>query len=213
MPAEPKRPGVRGPESLVTRASRAIKRGRIVAVPTETVYGLAVDAHNRDAVDRIYELKGRDWNRPLQVLIPKDERLNRWSGPNRAASVLAERFWPGPLTLVVRAWMGVPKFLTREGTIGLRVPRHPVALDLLDRTGPLAATSANKSGEQPLADVSHMEKAFGDSVAVYLDGGHIVGLASTVVDVTGARPRVLREGAIPSDEITTALSRVQFEPQ
>jgi L-threonylcarbamoyladenylate synthase len=206
-------PGARGPDSPLTRASRAIKGGRIVALPTETVYGLAVAAHNRDAVDRIYELKGRDWNRPLQVLLPKDERLNRWSGPNRAASVLAERFWPGPLTLVVRAWMGVPKFLTREGTVGLRVPRHPVALDLLEHAGPLAATSANRSGEQPLADVAHLEEAFGDAVAVYLDGGHIVGLASTVVDVTGTQPRVLREGAIPSDEITTALSRAQFEPQ
>ena len=214
-PATPKKParGQRGPESPVVRASRAIKRGRIVALPTETVYGLAVAAHNRDAVDRIYELKGRDWDRPLQVLLPKDERLNRWSGPNRAATVLAERFWPGPLTLVVRAWMGVPKFLTREGTVGLRVPRHPIALELLDRAGPLAATSANKSGELPIADVAHMEEAFGDAVAVYLDGGHIVGLASTVVDVTGARPRVQREGAIPADEITTALSKAQFEAQ
>ncbi len=214
-PAQPQKPGhaQRGPESPVVRASRAIKRGGIVAMPTETVYGLAVAAHNRDAVDRIYELKGREWNRPLQVLLPKDERLNRWSGPNRSASVLAERFWPGPLTLVVRAWMGVPKFLTREGTVGLRVPRHPITLDLLERAGPLAATSANKSGEQPLSDVAGLKEAFGDAVAIYLDGGHIVGLASTVVDVTGAHPRVLREGAIPSDEITTALSRAQFEPQ
>jgi L-threonylcarbamoyladenylate synthase len=213
-PAKPKDPGTpRGPESAVTRAARAIKRGSIVALPTETVYGLAVKSDRLDAVEKIYKLKGRDWNRPLQVLLPKDERLNRWSGPNRAASVLAARFWPGPLTLVVRAWMGVPKFLTREGTVGLRVPRHPVALELLELAGPLAATSANKSGELPIADVAHMEEAFGDSVAVYLDGGHIVGLASTVVDVTGSRPRVLREGAIPSDEITTALSRAQFEPQ
>lgn len=213
-PAQPDKPGApRGPESPVTRASRAIKRGRIVAVPTETVYGLAVAARNREAIDRIYELKGRDWNRPLQVLLPKDERLSRWSGPNRSASVLAERFWPGPLTLVVRAWMGVPKFLTREGTVGLRVPRHPVVLDLLEHTGPLAATSANKSGEQPLPDVSRIQEAFGEAVAVYLDGGHIVGLASTVVDVTGSQARVLREGAIPSDEITTALGKAQFEPQ
>ncbi len=213
-PAKPKKaPTKRGPDTPATRAVKAIKRGAVIALPTETVYGLAAKADRSDAVDRIYELKGRDWNRPLQVLLPAGERLNRWSGPNRAASLLAERFWPGPLTLVVRAWMGVPQFLTRDGTVGLRVPRHPVALELLERAGPLAATSANKSGELPLPDIARIEETFGDGVAVYLDGGHIVGLASTVVDVTGSDPRVLREGAIPSDEITKALTRAQFEPQ
>ncbi|MEX0873833.1 MAG: L-threonylcarbamoyladenylate synthase [Actinomycetota bacterium] len=197
----------------IDAAVGALDCGEVIVLPTETVYGLAARADLEEAVGKIFELKGRSRDQVLQILLPDATSLASWAGPNDAASDLAARFWPGPLTLVVAARASVPSFLTAAGTVGLRVPSHRVALDVLERSGPLAATSANVAGEQPLADVTHLRATFGDRVSVYIDVGRIEGDASTVVDVTGADPVVLREGAIAFADVTSALSRVQFEPE
>lgn len=123
------------------------------------------------------------------------------------AAALAEAFWPGPLTLVVAASDVAPGALAPDGTIGVRVPGHAIALDLLSRTGPLAASSANRSGEPTPATIAEIQAVFGDAVDGYLDGGTIEGTGSTVVDLTGSKPKVLRSGPISEVDVTEALSR------
>ena len=165
-------------------------------IPTDTVYGLAAGAEHAEAVERIYSLKDRPSDKSLQLLVPDGEWLERLGMPSADARLLARRYWPGPLTIVVPS---------ASGTIGLRVPANGLALKLLRRTGPLAATSANRSGEQTPSDVESIRELFGDTVDVYVDGGVIDGVASTVVDTTGPEIVVVREGAVSASEIMRAL--------
>jgi L-threonylcarbamoyladenylate synthase len=183
--------------TTVEEAVAALVRGGVVVIPTDTVYGLAAKADNAEAVERIYELKGRPREKALQLLVPDLTWLDRFGHPSAAARTLAERFWPGPLTIVVPGDAG--------DTVGLRMPDHPLALEVLKVAGAVAATSANRSGEQTPRDLGSIREVFADAVDVYLDGGVIDGTASTVVDMTGAEPLVLREGALTVDEITRAL--------
>ncbi|MGH2689867.1 MAG: L-threonylcarbamoyladenylate synthase [Actinomycetota bacterium] len=183
-------------EPQLEEAVRALRRGGLVVIPTDTVYGLAAPAGDADAARRIFALKGRDEGKPLQILIPDARSMSELARPSRSAVLLAERFWPGPLTLVVPAKAG--------GTVGLRVPGHPLALELLAATGPVSATSANRSGEPTPADIGSIRTHFGAAVDVYVDGGHVDGLPSTVVDVTGPGVVVLREGAVPRADIEGA---------
>lgn len=166
--------------------------------PTDTVYGLGASAARPEAVQRIYELKGRQDTKPLQVLIPDTASMARLARPTPAALRLAERYWPGPLTLVVATEDG--------GTVGLRVPGHPVALELVRAVGPIVATSANRAGEPTPTDVGPIRRIFGPSVDVYVDGGTVDGHPSTVVDLTGSELVVLREGAIPRAEIEGVIA-------
>lgn len=169
-------------------------------VPTETVYGL-VARPTRELVAKIFELKRRPPEKSVQLLIPGIDHLERLGVPSRSAKTLADGFWPGPLTLVVEAREGAPDALVEGGRIGLRVPGHPIALDVLARCGPLAASSANRSGEETPADIEGVREIFGSDVDGYVDGGHIVGVGSTVVDVSGERALILREGPISSADV------------
>lgn len=189
----------------IDEAVAAVRRGGLVVIPTETVYGLAADAARPHAVARIFELKGRESSKALQVLVPGAEWLEEWAQPGTEARALAAAFWPGPLTLVVRAGPRAPAAVVSDGTIGLRVPGHPSALEVLRRTGPLAASSANRSGEATPPDVEAIVGLFGSDVDAYVDGGRIEGPASTVVDVSSGVPVVAREGAVSGAEIERAL--------
>jgi len=183
--------------TIVEDAVAALARGGVVVIPTDTVYGLAAKADHDVAVDRIYALKGRPREKALQLLVPDVSWLDRLGRPSEAVRALAERFWPGPLTIVVPGHT--------DEAVGLRMPDNPLALDVLASAGAVAATSANRSGAETPRDAASIRELFGEGVDVYVDGGTIVGLASTVVDMTGAEPRVLREGAVTADEITRAL--------
>lgn len=183
--------------SDVERAAQALAGGGVVVVPTDTVYGLAACADDADAIDRIYELKARPRDKELQLLIPDAGWLDRLARPSSAARRVAERFWPGPLTIIVPAVDG-------DAPVGVRVPAHPIALDLLARVGAVAATSANRSGEPTPRDIGAIRELFGDGVDLYLDGGAITGAASTVVDLTGTDPEIIREG----DVTRAAIERV-----
>lgn len=185
--------------TIVEDAVAALARGGVVVIPTDTVYGLAAKAGHDVAVNRIYALKGRPREKALQLLVPDVSWLDRLGRPSEAVRVLAERFWPGPLTIVVPGHT--------DEAVGLRMPDHPLALDVLASAGAVAATSANRSGAETPRDAASIRELFGEGVDVYVDGGTIDGLASTVVDMTGAEPRVLREGAVTADEITRALGR------
>lgn len=191
--------------NAIDEAAEAISRGGVVVLPTDTVYGLAADAASAEAVDRIFALKGRPSDKSLQLLVPAENWLERLGKPSEGARLLARRYWPGPLTIIVRASAQAPVQVISESTIGLRVPAHQLTAELLRRTGPLAATSANRSGEATPQDVESIRSIFGDGVDVYIDGGRIEGTASTVVDASGSEIVIVREGGVSAAEITRAL--------
>lgn len=180
------------------RAADVIRSGGIVGVPTDTVYGLAVDPTSPTAVRRLYELKGRPEDKPIALLVADAESASRLVDIPEDAARLASEHWPGALTLVTRPrvdlpdWVGDP--VTRS--VGVRVPDRADLVDLLAETGPLAVTSANLSGSRAAESSAEAEAVFGDEVDLYLEGECPGGLSSTVVDVTAESFRVLRQGPI-----------------
>ncbi|MGH2759339.1 MAG: L-threonylcarbamoyladenylate synthase [Actinomycetota bacterium] len=191
--------------SVLDDAVAALERGGVIVLPTDTVYGLAARADLTDAVRRITTLKRRPDDKAFQVLIPSGAWLDRLAEPTDAARRLADRFWPGPLTIVVAAGAEAPRATVADGTIGLRVPAQPLALEIIERSGPLAASSANRAGEATPSAIDGVRASFGDGVDVYVDGGEVAGVASTVVDVSGPAPVILREGAISAAVLDAAV--------
>lgn len=202
-------------------AVRLLQAGNLVAFPTETVYGLGADAANPDAVARIFAAKGRPADHPLIVHLPGAAHVDRWAiDVPQAAWDLAEAFWPGPLTLILKRASAVPYAVTGgQETVGLRVPAHPVALALLrayaqaggGRNGlcGLAGPSANRFGRISPTDAAHVREELGAAVALVLDGGPcIVGIESTIIDLSrpgDLPPRLLRPGRITPEEIAGVL--------
>jgi len=187
-----------------------------VAFPTETVYGLGADASNPAAVARIYRVKGRPANHPVIVHIGDAGQLERWARevPEHARK-LAARLWPGPLTLVLKRALGVGDYLTGgEDTIGLRVPGHPVALEVLGQFGGgIAAPSANKFGCISPTTAAHVRSDLGKEIDLILDGGPCeIGIESTIIDLSRDRPVLLRPGRIGTEEIAATLG-VKPEPR
>jgi tRNA threonylcarbamoyl adenosine modification protein (Sua5/YciO/YrdC/YwlC family) len=191
-----------------TAAVDAILDGQLVVMPTDTVYGLAADAFKPDAVQRLLDAKGRGRDMPPPVLIAAVQTLDALAtsvGPSGRA--LCEAFWPGALTVICHAQTSLMWDLGEtKGTVALRVPDHERTRELLSRTGPLAVSSANVTGKPAATDVYDAERQLGESVRVYLDGGPIAdgpqtALPSTIVDLTGDVPRVVRLGAIGLDRL------------
>lgn len=195
----------------IAEAAGAALAGRLIVVPTDTVYGIGTRPDDPAATARLFEAKGRPRALSLPVLVASREQAEAIAVFDRRARVLAGRFWPGALSLVLvrseasRRWaLGAD-----PSTIAVRMPRHPLALAVLARTGPLAMTSANRSGEPTPATCEGLHEAFGEAVAVYLcEPEPLVGAPSTVVDLTGPEIRILREGAVSTEEIRAALGEV-----
>jgi tRNA threonylcarbamoyl adenosine modification protein (Sua5/YciO/YrdC/YwlC family) len=195
-------------EAGLAAAVTAVRLGRLVVLPTDTVYGVGVDAFEADAVQRLLDAKGRGRDMPPPVLISATTTLEALVTDLPAwASGLVERCWPGPLTLVCRQQPSLRWDLgDTRGTVAIRMPSDERALELLGRTGPMAVSSANLSGEPAATTADEAERMLGDHVDVVLDGGPSTGTAaSTIVDCTGDRPRILREGAIGTDELGSLL--------
>lgn len=197
------------PDSLQTGmrlARAAIGRGELVVLPTDTVYGIAADAFNAEAVLALVTAKGRTTASPPPVLIGNLPALDALAEEvHDEVRALATRFWPGALTIIVpaRASLDLDLGETR-GSVALRMPDDPVALELLRETGPLAVSSANRTGEPPAATAAEAQAALGEAVAVILDGGERGGVASTIVDATAVpdgRLRIVRAGAIGAEDI------------
>ena len=176
----------------------AIRSGEVVGLPTDTVYGIGVDPLNESAVEKLYNLKGRPEHKPVGLLVASLDQAQTGAEIFGDALALAESHWPGALTLVV-----VPKVIladwvgdSQRRTVGMRVPDHQLARDLLEAVGPLAVTSANRSGGAETLDHLEAQSVFGDGVAVYLKGVSPGGVASTVVDATSEIVTVLREGPL-----------------
>jgi tRNA threonylcarbamoyl adenosine modification protein (Sua5/YciO/YrdC/YwlC family) len=196
----------------IAAAADAVRRGELVVLPTDTVYGIGADAFTPEAVSGLLAAKGRGRDMPPPVLV----------GTVRAATALVEEmgpfgqdlideFWPGGLTLICRASSTLRWDLGEtRGTVAVRMPLHAVALDLLKQTGPMAVSSANRTGSPPATTADEAVEQLGDSVAVYLDGGPCPGgVPSTIVDLTGSVPRLLRDGAVSLDrlrEVTALVS-------
>ena len=187
-------------EHQLQQAVSVLKNGGIVAYPTDTVYGLGADAFNEDAVSQVYRVKQRPRNQPLSILVSDKSDLAQLTDTlTESARLLAERFWPGGLTLVLRKTSSVPHWVTAGGeTVAVRIPDHPVALDLIRSLGkPLIGTSANLSGLPGVTSAEEVRAQLGNDIDFILDGGICSGgIESTVVDVTGKLAVILREGAV-----------------
>ncbi|WP_427869288.1 L-threonylcarbamoyladenylate synthase [Leucobacter luti] len=201
-------------------ARRAIGQGRLVVMPTDTVYGVAADAFSPEAVQRLLDAKGRGRQSPPPVLIPNVGTLAALAAEVPAPlSALAERFWPGALTIVTTANPLLSWDLgDTGGTVAIRIPNHPLALELLQETGPLAVSSANKTGEPAARTAAAAQAMLGDSIDVYLENGEADGdgQASTIIDATGLTEeggtlRILREGGVTREAIAELLPQVAFE--
>ncbi len=194
--------------SDVARAAEILRAGGLVAVPTETVYGLAANGLDGKAVEKIYRLKGRPETKPISLLVDGIETASLLcSEVPEAARRLAAAFWPGPLTMILRKNDIVPAVVTAGGdTVGVRCPDHPLTLALLRLLGlPLATPSANPSGLPAPTDAAAAAGYLNGKIPCILDGGACtVGVASTIVDLTGSQARILRQGVLSAEELSTA---------
>ena len=193
----------------VQRAAEILKRGGLVAFPTETVYGLGADASSREAVARLYAAKRRPADHPVIVHFASARAAFEWARDvPQAARKLAERFWPGPLTLILKRSAKAGDFVTGgQDTVGLRVPRHPIAQQLLQAFGGgIAAPSANRFGQVSPTIAAHVREDLGKDVELVLDGGPSeVGIESTIVDLSGGQPVLLRPGVISAAMLEDTL--------
>jgi len=196
-------------DAALDLAADLLRQGGLVAFPTETVYGLGADASNAEAVGRIFAAKGRPADHPLIVHIADASCLTDWAETvPEAAWLLAGHFWPGPLAMILKKQPQVPDAVTGgQPTVGLRVPNHPVALSLLRKFGGgIAAPSANRFCRISPTTAQHVEEELGDSVDLILDGGPCeVGVESTIIDLSGAQPRLLRPGRITRQQIEALI--------
>jgi L-threonylcarbamoyladenylate synthase len=203
-------------DAAVARAAALLKAGEVVALPTETVYGLAANAFDANAVRQIFELKGRPERNPIIVHIASREMamdcVTEWSD---SAERLAKAFWPGPLTLVLPKSPRVPDIVTAGGaTVGVRWPSHPFIQAVIRECGfPLAAPSANLSNQLSPTNAEHVRKSFGDKIRLIVDGGQSqVGIESTVIDLSVRPPRLLRPGIIHRESLVSVIGELSAGP-
>lgn len=197
-------------DEAVERVAAALAAGGAVVLPTDTVYGLAALPRDHAATDRLFDLKGRSAHTPLAVLCADVEQVLDLVDPEVAPLVRAagERWWPGPLTLVLPRRVGVHLYLGEpDTTIGVRIPDHPLVRAVARAVGPIAATSANRHGEPTPSDAAGAAAALGPGVALVVDGGELTVTASTVVDATQRPWTVLREGPVPGAEVLARQQR------
>jgi len=194
--------------NALSHAVDVLQHCGLVAFPTDTVYGIAANPFKAVCVERLYGAKGRDSHKAIAILVGEMSQLPQvTSEMGKIASRLAQRFWPGPLTLIVPRHPSLPDVLSPTPTIGIRMPDHAVALALLRRAGPLAVTSANLSGQSNTVTAQGVLAQLGGRVHLVLDGGRSPGgVPSTVVDCSGEEPLILRAGPIGPEDIRLALS-------
>jgi tRNA threonylcarbamoyl adenosine modification protein (Sua5/YciO/YrdC/YwlC family) len=192
----------------LSSATHCVQSGQLVVLPTDTVYGVGADAFDATAVGDLLAAKGRGRDMPVPVLV------GSWSTIEGLVSMvsattwdLVEAFWPGGLTLIVEQAPSLSWDLgDARGTVAVRMPLHPVAIELLEKTGPMAVSSANRTGRPPALTAQEAQEQLGDDIAVYLDGGPArTGVASTIVDVTAEVPRIVRAGAVSAEQLRAVV--------
>ena len=193
---------------LLNQAVQLLRDGGVVAFPTDTVYGVGVDPFQPEAVRRLYRIKGRPEDKPIAILVGSIEDVARVAQtPSRTFSRLADRFWPGGLTLIVETRELPPEITAGGSTVGVRMPDHPLTLELLRGFGgPIATTSANRSGENPATSAEEVGAQLGGRVNLIVDGGDtITKVASTVLDLSVSPPKILRHGGISEELLMECL--------
>lgn len=197
----------------IERAVSFLSDGRVIAYPTETIYGLGADVMNRKAVKRIFDLKARDFGLPISILVADITMLRDVvSDIPDVALALMRKFWPGALTILFHASSLIPKGLvTNTGKVGIRISSHPVAAAIVEKFGhPITTTSANLSGFPPSLSVKHIQKYFDERIPCIVDSGECEpSRGSTVVDITEETMRVIRDGAIPADEVIKCFQNLK----
>lgn len=187
----------------------ALARGEVIVFPTETLYGLGADALNGEAVEKVFQLKGRDRNSPIPVLVADLPMLDMLvAAVSGRAKALIDAFWPGPLTLVLPARSDIPRPLVNaNGGVGVRISSHPVATQLVARMHrPLTATSANPAGKEPARTVDEAKSYFSDTIEYFIDGGRLESkTGSTVVEVLNSSVKIIREGEITAAALAQAI--------
>lgn len=203
-------------DEAIKQASEVVRAGRIVVLPTDTVYGVGADAFDEVAVAMVLAAKHRGREMPPPVLVPSPRTVDGLAtGVPMYAKILMRQFWPGPLTLVLRAQTSLAWDLGEtNGTVALRMPDDDIALGLLSEVGPMAVTSANVTGHPPATTAAEAQEQLAGAVTTYLDGGpRTGGSASTIVDCTGAEPVVLRHGALSADRLREVLGETIVHDQ
>ncbi|MET9463301.1 MULTISPECIES: L-threonylcarbamoyladenylate synthase [unclassified Streptomyces] len=196
-------------------AASAVRRGELVVLPTDTLYGIGADAFSAEAVGDLLAAKGRGRNMPTPVLIGSPNTLHGLvTDFSEQAWELVDAFWPGALTLVAKHQPSLAWDLGEtRGTVAVRMPLHPVAIELLTEVGPMAVSSANLTGHPAPEDCDAAREMLGDSVSVYLDGGPTPGMQpSSIVDVTGKVPVLLREGALTAEQLREVVPDLEVAP-
>lgn len=189
----------------IEKAVQFLRAGEVVAYPTETIYGLGADVFNKKAVKKIYDLKARDYGLPISILVADIEMMRSCLDrvPDEAIPLM-RRFWPGPLTILFPASKEFPKeLITNTGKVGIRISSNPIASAIVREFGrPITTTSANRSGYPPALNVRHVKKYFGDRIPCIVDGGECEpSRGSTVVDVSSETMRIIRDGAVPAEDV------------
>jgi len=193
----------------ISRIAEVLQKGGIIAYPTETFYGLGVNGYKKEAIQRIYRLKRRDLTKPLSLVVSDMEMVDELAiDIPPVLTALAKEFWPGPLTVILKASSQLPQeIVSLEGSVGVRLPALTWLRDLIREAGfPITATSANLSGEREISEPDEVIDNFWGKVDIIADGGKTTGiLPSTVIDLTSTKPQIVREGAVPVSELKRYL--------
>ena len=197
-------------ENALSKATELLLKGEVIAFPTDTVYGVGASIRHSHAIERIYTIKKRDKSKAIPILVGNINALEEIAANiNKATQKLAETFWPGPLTLIVNRSPSLPKSISPYPTIGVRMPNHPFTLSLLQKAGPLAATSANISGKPSTSTALEVLQQLEGRIPLILDGEKTPGgIPSTVVDCTAGTPKIFREGPITLEQIQSILFKL-----
>jgi len=196
-------------ENLIIQAAEKIKNGGVVVFPTETVYGIGASVLQEEAIKKLYAVKGRTFNKKTSILVGSIAMLNQVTQDiSEVERILIEKFFPGPLTLILHKQNIIPDILTNgESIVGFRMPKNQIALDLINTVGsPIATSSANRTGEPSGVNLESIKNIFQDEVDFYLEGGPSeIGIASTIVQVIDGIPCIIREGTITKEDLERAM--------
>jgi L-threonylcarbamoyladenylate synthase len=197
---------VKKQKAFIQLAIDALKEGKLVVYPTETLYGLGAVALDEKAVRKVFEVKHRPFDKPISIAVDGLEMMEQVAKINELALKLYKVFLPGPLTLILKSKQELPELLIKNKKVGIRVPSHPIALKLIKEIGaPLTSTSANLHGGESPTTLKVAKKQLGKVVAFYIEGGKLKGIPSTVVDLSSVPPKILRESIISKKEILKAM--------
>ena len=194
-------------QSIISRAGEMLNRGGLVAAPTETRYGLLARIDNSPAVEKLFEIKGRNIDKPSAIFVKDISQLKQLALVSPVSQKLADSFLPGPLTLVLRSQRDFGAFFTQNQMTGFRISSSPVIAAILAKTGPLSATSANLSGQKEPELISEVYVQLGDKIDLYIDAGRLNNPPSTVVQVINDRVKILREGSLSSQAVMKAIDQ------